>query len=76
MTDELYAAEIEKMLAAPVYFRDVVERFEGRSYRALLRAWGVVRERRALERDELGRYVLAPQDDHACAASDEPIKTT
>lgn len=56
---ERLAGEIERLLAAPHFFVDVVALAPEGGYRDLLRAWGRVRERTPLARDEEGRYVLA-----------------
>ena len=62
MTDAELQQAIETMLQRPVYFRDVLDGLAGASYRSVLRAWSNVRTRRALDRDEHGRYRLAGFD--------------
>ncbi len=59
MSDDQIRQVIEEMLAGPVFFRDVLARLEGESYRAVLRAWAAIREARELGRDEFGRYMFA-----------------
>jgi hypothetical protein len=50
-----------RMLAAePRHFIDLVRAFPQVPYRALLLAWGQVRERVRLARDEEGRYLAPP----------------
>jgi hypothetical protein len=56
---EALAARIERFLEAePRFFVDVVALTPEGQYRDVLRAWGLVRDRRRLERDEVGRYVI------------------
>ncbi len=43
----------------PVFFMDLVRAFPHIPYRTLLLAWGQVRERHRLSRDDEGHYVLA-----------------
>ena len=50
------AARIETLLDAPTYFHQVIEALSDQSYRNMLAAWGELRSRRELDRDELGRY--------------------
>ncbi len=58
---EALAGRIERFLTGePHFFVEVVALTEEGEYRDLLRAWGLVRRRCALERDEEGRYVIAP----------------
>ncbi len=53
------AQRIEEYLtAAPRFFVDVVGLTPEGQYRDVLRAWGLVRERGRLERDEEGRYLV------------------
>lgn len=63
-TDQSIAAlarRIEEFLAEqPRFFVDVVKLTEEGRYRDVLRAWGLVRERGRLQRDEQGRYMLPP----------------
>jgi hypothetical protein len=58
-TVERLAADIERLLAEPHFFVDVVAIAPEGAYRDLLRAWGRVRARTPLARDEEGRYVVA-----------------
>ncbi len=44
----------------PVLFMDLVRALPEVPYRALLLAWGLVRERHRLARDEAGCYFLPP----------------
>ena len=56
---EELAARIERFLAdAPRYFVEVVALTPEGQYRDVLQAWGLVRDRRQLERDEAGRYLI------------------
>lgn len=56
---ETLARRIEEFLTEqPRYFVDVVALTEEGRYRDVLRAWGLVRERGRLQRDEQGRYLL------------------
>ena len=54
----------ERMMAMlrerPVLFMDLVRALPEIPYRALLLAWGLVRERHRLARDEEGCYFLPP----------------
>jgi hypothetical protein len=53
------AARIEQLLEEqPRFFVDVVALTPEGQYRDVLRAWGLVRGRRRLERDEAGRYLI------------------
>ncbi len=55
------ARRIEQMLeAGPHFFVDVVSLTPEGGYRDVLRAWGLVRDRGRLERDEEGRYLIRP----------------
>ncbi len=49
---------VERLGAGPASFYDLLGHFANAEYRDLLRAWGQVRERIALERDEHGNYLL------------------
>lgn len=56
---EALAVRIQRFLEeAPRFFVDVVGLTPEGEYRDVLRAWGLVRERCALQRDEEGRYLL------------------
>jgi hypothetical protein len=50
---------IEDLLHRPVYFRDIVVATKQHPYRAVLQAWGDIRSRLSLARDEHGRYWVA-----------------
>ena len=59
-TVDALAARIEAFLAEGArFFVEVVGLAEEGRYRDVLQAWGLVRQRCALERDEEGRYRLA-----------------
>jgi hypothetical protein len=45
----------------PVMFMDVVRAFPAVPYRTILLAWGEVRERHRLSRDDEGHYLLPPE---------------
>ena len=45
----------------PVFFMDLVREHRDAPYRTLLLAWGEVRERHALTRDDEGHYSLPPE---------------
>lgn len=56
---EALAARIERFLAeAPRFFVEVVALTPEGQYREVLQAWGLVRDRCRLERDEVGRYAI------------------
>lgn len=46
----------------PLFFMDLVRAHRDAPYRTLLLAWGEVRERHRLARDDEGRYRLPPED--------------
>ena len=55
------AESITVMLRAkPVFFMDLVRAHREAPYRTLLLAWGQVRDRHALSRDDEGHYFLPP----------------
>ena len=54
MTDSITAMLREK----PVFFMDLVRAHREAPYRTLLLAWGEVRERHRLSRDDEGHYFL------------------
>jgi hypothetical protein len=57
---EALAQRIERFLAEQArFFVEVVALTEEGRYRDVLQAWGLVRQRCPLERDEEGRYRLA-----------------
>ena len=55
------ADSITAMLRArPVFFMDLVRAHRDAPYRTLLLAWGRVRDRHTLSRDDEGHYFLPP----------------
>ena len=59
MTTDAVADRMAALLAArPLTFYELLRELPDVEYRAILRAWGVLRERRALARDPHGRYLL------------------
>lgn len=57
------ADRIERFLTGePRFFVDVVALVPEGGYRDVLRAWGLVRERGRLARDDEGRYVIPAGD--------------
>ena len=46
------------LAARPRTFYELLRELPDVEYRAILRAWGALRERRALARDDRGRYFL------------------
>lgn len=55
------AEAIERALRErPLFFMDLVRAHRDAPYRTLLLAWGQVRERHRLARDDEGRYRLPP----------------
>jgi hypothetical protein len=54
LADAIVAALRER----PLFFMDLVRAHRALPYRTLLLAWGVVRDRERLARDDEGRYVL------------------
>jgi hypothetical protein len=66
MTTSSGAPEVERLARAiadtlrarPVFFIDLVREHRALPYRTLLLAWGLVRERHALDRTDDGRYRL------------------
>ena len=42
----------------PRTFYDLVRQLDDAEYRTILKSWGLLRERRALGRDEHGRYLI------------------
>ncbi len=53
---ETIANRIEAMLKQPVFFAQIMEGLEDCAYRSILLAWGEVRRRNELQRDQQGRY--------------------
>jgi hypothetical protein len=45
----------------PRTFYELLRELDDVEYRAILQAWGALRERRALGRDEHGRYLIRTQ---------------
>jgi hypothetical protein len=64
---------VERLGARPALFYDLLVEFADAEYRDLLRAWGRVRERIALERDEHGHYLLPGSESAATAAAVPPV---
>jgi hypothetical protein len=58
--DEELVQRLERLLKAPVFFRDVLAGLSDNKYRAILCAWSDVRSRFELSRDEAGRYWISP----------------
>jgi hypothetical protein len=63
---------VERLRARPALFYDLLVEFSDAEYRDLLRAWGRVRERIALERDEHGHYLLPGSQATAAPAGGQP----
>ena len=59
---------VERLGTRPALFYDLLVDFADAEYRDLLRAWGRVRERITLERDEHGHYLLPGGASAATAA--------
>ena len=58
MTVDALADRMQALLAArPLTFYELLRELPDVEYRAILQAWGALRERRALARDEHGRYL-------------------
>ena len=59
VTAETLAGRMAALLAArPLTFYELLRELPDVEYRAVLQAWGALRERRALARDAHGRYLL------------------
>ena len=59
MTTDAVADRMATLLAAqPRTFYELLRELPDVEYRAILQAWGALRERRALGRDPHGRYLL------------------
>jgi len=59
VTIEAVADRMAGLLAArPLTFYELLRELPDVEYRAILQAWGALRERRALARDTHGRYLL------------------
>ena len=70
--EELADRIIARLGARPALFYDLLVEFADAEYRDLLRAWGRVRERIALERDEHGHYLLPGSRPAAAPAGGPP----
>jgi hypothetical protein len=63
VTTDAIADRMAALLAArPLTFYELLRELPDVEYRALLQAWGALRERRALGRDADGRYLLRRVD--------------
>ena len=59
MTIDALADRMVALLATrPLTFYELLRELPDVEYRAILQAWGALRERRALARDTHGRYLL------------------
>ena len=59
MTGGAVADRMAALLAArPRTFYELLRELDDVEYRTILQAWGALRERRALGRDEHGRYLI------------------
>ena len=59
VTAEALSSRMAALLAArPLTFYELLRELPDVEYRAILQAWGTLRERRALARDAHGRYLL------------------
>ena len=59
MTIDAVADRMAALLAArPLTFYELLRELPDVEYRAILQAWGALRERRVLARDAHGRYFL------------------
>jgi len=75
MSTSSRAPEVDQMVeqitaalrARPLFFMDLVRAHREAPYRTLLLAWGEVRERHTLSRDDDGRYFL--DDDRAASGA-------
>ena len=66
MTIDAVADRMTALLAArPLTFYELLRELPDVEYRAILQAWGALRERRALGRDPHGRYLLRERADRA-----------
>jgi hypothetical protein len=62
VTTEAVADRMAALLASrPWTFYELLRELPDVEYRAILQAWGALRERRALARDAHGRYLLRAQ---------------
>ena len=62
VADQTLVAKIEALLARPAYFKEVLDCGAAFANREILRAWSDTRERRSLQRDKFGRYLLGEAD--------------
>lgn len=70
------AGAIERALRErPLLFMDLVRAHRDAPYRTLLLAWGQVRERHRLARDDQGRYRLPPDATAGDCAGGETLLT-
>jgi hypothetical protein len=59
VTTDAVADRMAALLAArPLTFYELLRELPDVEYRAILQAWGALRDRRALSRDAHGRYLL------------------
>ena len=59
MTVDALADRMAALLTArPLTFYELLRELPDVEYRAILQAWGALRDRRALSRDRHGRYLL------------------
>ena len=59
MTSDAIADRMTALLAArPLTFYELLRELPDVEYRAILQAWGALRDRRALSRDAHGRYLV------------------
>ena len=59
MSTEVVANRMAALLAArPLTFYELLRELPDVEYRAILQAWGALRERHALERDAHGLYLV------------------
>ena len=57
--EEAVAREIQEILkSGPLYFSEVLDAVSGATYRTVLRAWSLLRERALISQNESGRYEL------------------
>lgn len=62
MTPQAVADRMATLLRAhPRTFYELLRELDDVEYRTILKAWGELRERRALGRDDHGRYLIRPQ---------------
>jgi hypothetical protein len=61
-TQTLVDRIISHIKGKPFYFYDLLRAFPSAPYRDILIAWGTLRERIHLERDESGHYLYRDED--------------